>query len=145
MDATQRQRAVPTAADMDAHLMENDLEDMPLTTQEAQQLWRGAKKGQPASALWCLNAPKLAQPTPASWRQAMTKLAPHDHPAVPARVVTDEQWAPSAVGWQSAIDKLKNHKPSIRGVVIRACEDIVARRQHTYGHCAVAESCHVDN
>ena len=73
------------------HVYQDDLADamddehsLPLSEQEAKLLLFAVKKGQPGSAVRRLDSAAQAPTTPASWRSAMQKLAPIDHPAVPA-------------------------------------------------------------
>ena len=99
------------------HVYQDDLADamedehsLPLSDQEAKTLLFAVKKGQPGKALRRLDAATQAPPTPASWASAIQKLAPHDHPAVPAGIVDPELWHPADAAWQTAAGKLKDSK-----------------------------------
>ena len=87
-----------------------DEHSLPLSDQDAKTLLFAVKKGQPGKALRRLDAATQAPPTPASWASAMQKLAPHDHPAVPAGIVDPELWHPAEAAWQTAAGKLKDSK-----------------------------------
>ena len=92
-----------------------ETEDAPLSTSQANAIWKQVQKGVQAKVLKVMDSMPLAPVTVANWQEAWSKICPGNITSAFADESAVQDCVPPAEAWQKAMTKLKANKAADPG------------------------------